>query len=322
MRFSPLSRALALAALTGLSTYSQAVVIDWARVRQMTASQNTTYFRALAEAARGAEGSGAKADRDRRTPRLRKFVMLAPADVAAPYAQLVVELAATDDLSGVSDWVFEIDGPSGQSKQVSSRNEGLPALHFSNETAVDVTSYVEPGVWKLNFLFVSDYEGNVAYYNPDLLKGIGDSQVTFVNSRPNEADTQPPGLKAGTMLTSVVKISGRPKGTKYASQLIASDFEVSDDRSGLHVADAEWCLHDHTRCVDMNAQDDRRGVTDGVLHTLGYLDGNETPGDYFLYFLHLVDQAGNDVYLVSKDMGGEFDFDPFMPGGHVMTLKP
>jgi hypothetical protein len=257
---------------------------------------------------------------DNTPPVLKSFRITPPADVAAPFAQLVFDAKATDDLSGVAAVQFGLQGPHGQGVGGYSWIT-VPQKSATVRFALNETAYVEPGTWTVTYVYVGDAAGNYVFYAGDELAALGNVQVTIANGQPGLVDFTPPVVSQGTVVTPSLSASGTQKGTTQ-SPLIKADFALSDDRSGVMQAAATWCLADMSACLYSFASESVHGQRKETLHMAGSLPSAQTPGVYILHDLQAWDQAGNLVWMDSADFGGETDFSTLMPGGHTITVTP
>jgi hypothetical protein len=255
-------------------------------------------------------------------PALTGFAITPPADVAAPFAQIRVNVTATDDLSGVSSFSIALQGPHGQVVYAYPAALGMPLRHFTGHTAIDTTAYMEPGVWKALYAYVWDAEGNQGYVDQAGLALLGSIDVTLTSSRPDLADVTPPVVRSGAVDTPTVSVSSHRRGTDTASPLFHTDFTVSDPGSGVHWLSAVWCLADGSSCLSSSAGEAIRDVGHKILRAIGSLPPTTLPGTYLLQSMSVEDYAQNSTYLLGTEFGGTTDFGHLMPGGHAITVTP
>lgn len=316
MRSSFRRAALALAALT---IAGSALAVDVSK--SMSPERRAAYFRALAAMKASGPMPAPGGAIDTTPPQLTSFMLTPPADVAAPFAQIRLDVTATDDLSGVWNYYMTLVGPHGQRLEMYQNYLGLALKNYSGHAAADTNAYMEPGVWHADYMFVYDLAGNYAYYDATALASLGNAEISLANGKSKLVDLTLPTFKSGKVLTPDVSVSGHAKGTTQPP-VAAADIVVADAGSGTQVAFATWCLSDQSYCITTQQQESARGVSKETLHTVTQIFPQYPPGDYLLEYLAVIDFAGNDLELVGTDFGGSTDFSQYMPAGHTITLKP
>jgi hypothetical protein len=312
--------ALAMLALAGVAASAAAADSTGPVQQRAQALRNA----ALREAGRPVPGRhAASAALDQQAPVLRSFSVKVPANIAAPQAQVVIDLKVSDDLSGVYDVVFNLVGPHGQTLVVAG-SQLLPATKVEARAAVDVSDYTEPGTWTVFSAFVRDYAGNFGIYGADELAGLGNSTVTLVSKRPGHADITPPTVVSGVLRTPTVSSSAIMPGTASAGGVLAADFIVTDDSSGVEFVGTTWCDKLSGTCFGMGAINTLfKDSTNLALTILSEYTASSPPqGTYTLSVVSVQDHAGNYRYLTGIEFGGTTDFSALMPQGHTITVTP
>jgi hypothetical protein len=329
MSFMPKKQALACAV-------SMLVVMAGAQARElspsllaaaahMTPTQRAAFLRGASSAERAAgtfttSGSGL----DTTPPVLKSFHVAVPADTAKPWAQIRIDCAASDDLSGVQYIDLLLTGPHGQELYV--WDEWLlhpPAKQYSTSMATDVSAYTEPGVWTVSSVDVMDAAGNyVAYTDPQVIAQFGATSFTLVNNRPEMVDYTSPVLGQGAVVTPSLSASGTQKGTS-AAPIAEVDLTVKDTgRAGAHWASGTWCLADMSACLNLDWTDSVRGESKKKAQLTGRIDSSLPAGDYLPYYFAVTDWAYNQMSFRGSDFGGATDFGQLMPGGDKITITP
>jgi hypothetical protein len=312
--------ALAIAALTA-TTLAHAATLDVAQLKTMPPAARAKLLQAqsLAKASARSRRAG-DGPVDNNPPSLTSFAMKPPADVAAPFAQLEFDIKATDDQAGVISYGFTLTGPHGQSVGWAPP-ESAPETKFSQKAWVDVSAYLEPGVWTLTSLYLFDANQNYITYGAADLPQYGNVQVNIVNGKPKLVDYTPPTAVKGKVVTTSVSASSFAPGTNMPPYIDA-DFDVTDAGSGTYMSSAYWCVADESSCMSMSAVDTGRERSKATVHLWGQLGFGQQPGDYLLVYVSFFDFAWNETFLFGKDFGGDTDFSVLMPGGHTITVTP
>jgi hypothetical protein len=131
-------------------------------------------------------------------------------------------------------------------------------------------------------------------------------------------------LASGVVRTPTVSLSAIMPGTASPGGVLAADFTVTDDSSGVEFIGATWCDKVTGRCLGTGATNTLvKGSTSLALTVLSeYTASNLPQGTYTLSIVSVQDRAGNYRYLTGTEFGGSTDFSVLMPQGHTITVTP
>ena len=141
------------------------------------------------------------------------------------------------------------------------------------------------------------------------------------NSYAKYLDNTAPVLTSATILTPSVSTAGGNSVT-VGVKVVASD-AGNPAATGVQQAELYFCLLDGSNCFSMVQNDSVEGRTSTTLMpAVGVASPGYAPGDYYLYYVHLTDWAGNQSFAVGTEFGGTTDFSKLMVAGHKITLLP
>ena len=261
---------------------------------------------------------------DANPPQLRAFNSGFFVDATGDIPQLLINLTATDDASGVYYLYLEATGPNGQKKYgqvgpqypVATMNASL-ALRFGRNDA--------PGLWTITDLEVGDNAGNWHDYAARDIAALGNSRFWVQNSYAKYLDNTAPVPVSGRIMTPVVALTdggGNGISSTVGITLSASD-AGNPAATGVHVMELYFCTLTGGNCFQMQQLDSVEGKSSTTLQPATVVANGVYPaGDYYLYYVHLIDWGGNESYTVGTEFGGTADFSKLLPTGHKITLTP
>lgn len=218
-------------------------------------------------------------------------------DASRKYAQAVVTLVATDNLSGVDQINVTLMSPSGQMASASWDNpyEGTRA---ELQLGVDMTNATENGTWRVYSVQVSDANGYGTYYDEATLAGMG-GRTTFTVSGAAGDFTSPTAQTGGVNLTPTVSRSTPPLGMlPGAPARVGVQLRLADTgAAGLRSATMEFCLDGgYWDCFYVQGEVTTRGKSDLLLTMGGHVSEWNNIGNYLPTSLYVYDYAGNASY--------------------------
>lgn len=239
--------------------------------------------------------------------------------------QWVFNVQAKDDLSGVSYLYVHVTGPDGQSIGVSDYADA-PDRNWRRQMAQDSSPYTGPGIWSVDYLYLADFAGNTSYYDHDALAALGNTEVEVIN---RTFDIVAPTLANGVIKTPVISLASHPRGLPNSSPYARVDMTLGDSGgqfvSGIAYAQAYFCqFDDNGGCsngLSLNGHVSKRGASAATLETASSTYYQQVLGVYQLYYVYVVDHAGNTLYLLNKDYGGDTDFSLYFPSTTI-ELQP
>jgi hypothetical protein len=259
---------------------------------------------------------------------LTAFDALPTFNVAKASPPFSVLIKATDDLSGVDHLLFTAVGPSGQRIPVLV-NADYPATSFSRRVGIGWGLYsgrlLQPGTWTIDQARLVDLARNHSKYNQAALAALGNTSFTVVNNGPYDAVA--PTLTGGQVLTPVVSLSAPARGTTNQAPFVGAKVTLADTGStavaGVAAAGVTFCLADESRCLDLMANPNASALATGTLIAGLQVSAvvGQMPGEYLLYEVVVIDQAGNMRELLSTVFGGTIDFSALFPTTKI-TLTP
>jgi len=255
-------------------------------------------------------------------PVLTSFTALSTdVDSSQPGAQLGYSYTGTDDYAGANTvWVsLRTDDYAGWTYLQA--DVGYPDTSLKGKVAVDALG-LAPGHWTVEYVNVSDAQGNTRYYSADDLRALGGQiDVQVVGSR---GDGQPPSVASGKILTPTVSKSALQKGTQYTHALAGMKVKLKDTAetsvSGVRSVQAVFCSNAYWDCLTLQASTTVRQLTS--LEFRPEVDPSSYgEGEYHLSTLTMTDWAGNTRTLTSVVDGGDTDFSTLF-AGTTITLVP
>jgi len=225
-------------------------------------------------------------------------------DVSASSQIVNIDLIATDDLSGVHELRWAIQGPSPDYRRLGEvpldgyRTSG-DALNGTYRVPVEFPRYSPAGPWRLNAIDIVDVVGNVVSLDEAYLTGQGFPTVVDVTSDPQ--DVQSPQLAQLDLDPTTVDV-------QLADQTVTMTLRVTDDLSGAY--ELRWAfqgpLLDLWRpgSVVLDSYrasgDDLNGVYEIPVEFPRYLK----TGAWHLDGVMLLDTVGNGIVLQEPDLAG------------------
>jgi hypothetical protein len=287
----------------------------------LTAAEYFSLVRPAAPAAaRPAPGARTMAAVDANAPTLRSISTALFVDAMGDIPQLLVNVKAIDDASGAYYLTLVATGPNGQTKY-GSLGPQFPVATLSGTLALRFGPHDAPGLWHVTALEVGDAAGNFHDYTAQELAALGNTRFWVHNSYSKYLDNTAPVLTSATILTPSVSTAGGNSVT-VGVKVVASD-AGNPAATGVQQAELYFCLLDGSNCFSMVQNDSVEGRTSTTLMpAVGVASPGYAPGDYYLYYVHLTDWAGNQSFAVGTEFGGTTDFSRLMVAGHTITLLP
>jgi Big-like domain-containing protein len=160
---------------------------------------------------------------DTSSPTVTSF-RLAPAsvDVTSGPAEVLIELEAKDDLSGVKGVEVSFDSPSGTETRHVSAMVSRPSTSAKIPLVLKFTPSAEAGTWKAAGLVLTDVAGNTLVMNGDDFGGRGFPTAIEVKKT---VDITPPVL-------TELKLSPSRINLAAGSSAVKVEFAATDDLSG------------------------------------------------------------------------------------------
>ena len=165
---------------------------------------------------------------------------------------------ATDDLSGVRNISGSIGSPSGKALQgFAMQREGPDSNRYL--TRIAIPKDAEEGLWKINFLSMSDMASNTVNLNAGQGTMPASAVLRVISNRP---DSQPPTLKnvwlekramkAGEKNVIHIQVDDDKSGVQLVSGVFQSPSKFARIGFGCHATDAEtWdCEMQVPQCLD------------------------------------------------------------------------
>jgi len=256
---------------------------------------------------------------DANAPTLRSINTGLFVDATADIPQLIINVNAVDDASGVYYLYLEATGPNGQ-KKFGNLGPQFPVAQMKDALALRFGPHDAPGLWTITDLEVGDAAGNWHDYTAPQLAALGNTRFWVQNSFAKYLDNTAPSLTSATILTPTVSTGG--VSTTVGVKITATD-AGNPAATGVQQAELVFCTLTDGNCFSMSQSDSIEGRTSTTLMpAVGVASPGYPAGDYYLYYVHLTDWGGNQSYFVATDFGGTADFSKFMPAGHKITLLP
>jgi len=311
--------ALCVAAI--VSAHGAAMAADLSSSSQ-TALQRFALKRPLAAATQPSAASLSHAV-DANPPQLRAFSSGSFVDATGDIPQLLINVTATDDASGVYYLYLEATGPNGQ-KKYGQVGPQYPVATMNSSIGLRFGRNDAPGLWTVTDLEVGDNAGNWHDYSARDLAALGNTRFWVQNSYAKYLDNTAPVAVSGRIMTPVVPLTDAGTGisTTVGVTLTASD-AGNPAATGVHVMELYFCTLAGGNCFQMQQLDSVEGKSSTTLQPATVVANGVYPaGDYYLYYVHLIDWGGNESYAVGTEFGGTADFSRLLPAGHKITLLP
>lgn len=337
MRFAPASfpAVAALCVALGSATHQPAMAVELASQAAgpaavavtQTAAQRFALKRPLASSSQSATLQAktlAVRAVDANPPQLRSINTGFFVDAGADIPQLVINVSANDDASGVYYLYFEATGPNGQTK-FGSIGPQFPVSTLNASTALRFGRNDAPGLWTITDLEVGDNAGNWHDYTTRELAALGNTRFFVLNTYAKYLDNTPPVVGNGTILTPTVALtdgSGNSVRSTVGIKLTATD-AGNPAATGVRLMELYFCTLDGSNCIQMQQYDGVEARSSTTMQPAAAVAGGVyPPGDYYIYYVHLIDWGSNETYAVSTEFGGTTDYSKLWPTGHKITLTP
>jgi hypothetical protein len=275
------------------------------------------------------------ASQDSTPPAVRFFSIENDVDAQSGLPFALANTLIEDDLSGLQTVIVTLVGPSGQMVQ---RVEGLLtgqrkldgklSIGAAPVATVPFSRFSEPGTWTVDSLFISDAAYNMVYLDRTALTGMGRSQFTVHNAGGH--DKVGPQMKSGRIDTKRVSLTTPPPGTSAGTlPWLAAGVRMADLGNGVVAGPTEailaFCLLDaRNDCVDrfeLQGHVNEFGRPTATVVAGGQPRADQTPGQYILQYVVMLDQAQNMSVATSQLVGGETDFGQYFKGTTI-TIDP
>lgn len=223
-----------------------------------------------------------------------------------------LDVAISDDLSGLHTVILSVVGPSGQmvqwveGLQTAQRElSGRLAVGADVYAAVPFTRFSEPGTWTVDSVFLSDNNYNMKIYAREDLAALG-GRTSFNVVNPGGYDVKPPRLRHGTLDTPAVSLAVPTAGSAPGTlPFISAQLETSDEGngviSGTYEATLEYCLmnqyHDCVDTIELAGHASTTGQARSSFRVGGQPRADQTPGTYELLHVYVSDLARNFTML-------------------------
>jgi hypothetical protein len=305
---------------------------------QGEAQAQATPSRALAEfmqeaKARQAAAAAQGGPLDHTPPVLHKVDVSGGVNAQVVDQYVTATVKVTDDLSGVASFLVEFRSPTGTHHVTRLKTTPTPLPSLTARVTVGAAPYsdppfmrfAEPGTWIVDDLKAMDAAGNIAEYNESELRFVSGHHTFFV-SNSGGYDIVPPQLASGVILTPNVRLSKAPPGLPQGTPpYVGAEVSITDSGNGVvsgsHEGNLKFCLPGCADSFVMNGLTNRTGTFANTLGVGTQLRQGQTPGNYVIYSLELVDSAGSHRLLISSDFGGGTNFHNYFPQGVAVFLN-
>jgi hypothetical protein len=255
---------------------------------------------------------------DIRPPVLKKVRVGGTVNAGRKFAQAVVSLVASDNLTGVHQIYVTLMSPSGQSAYASWTSD-YDSTRNELQIGVDMSDATENGTWRLYSMSIRDSNSNLSTYDESQLAELG--QTTFTVTGAVGDFSEPEAQTGGVNLTPAVSRSTPPRGMLPGNEArVGIQLNLADvGTAGLSGASMEFCLEGiYWECFSVSGDVSVRGKT-AVLLTMGgrVSEWNEL-GNYRPYSLYVYDHAGNSRSYYT-DWGDDLET---LIDNPVITINP
>lgn len=238
---------------------------------------------------------------DIKPAQIKKASVGGKVDASRKFAQAVVTLVATDNLSGVNDVYVTLVSPSGQQTASANWSSPFASKRSDLELAVDMDNATENGTWRIYSMQVRDSNSYGTYYDEAAVAAMG-GHTTFEVVGAVGDQTAPTAVVGGINLTPTVSKSTPPGGMLPGAEArVGAQLKLADVGSGIRSATLTYCLNGElwTDCFYVQGGNTVRGKTDQALTLGGHISTWNTIGTYLPVTLDITDHAGNSTYLAT-----------------------
>jgi hypothetical protein len=210
-------------------------------------------------------------------------------DTTAASANVTVNFTLTDDFAGANFFQVGFLSPTGQSRQIASKNL-TPSTSVTDSVALTFPRFSEAGAWTVSSVFVSDAAGNTLVLATSDLTARGFPTTLAVTST---SDTTPPTLANFGFTPTSINVTGFPA-------TVTVSYQVTDDLSGATTLQAVFTgpsgFTTQTASASFAASTSATG-TAAVTFPKGSENGTWTVTSVFLS-----DASGNTVSLTTAQV--------------------
>lgn len=245
---------------------------------------------------------------DIRPAQLRRVGVNGKVDASRKFAQAVVSLTATDNLSGVNYITVTLIGPSGQTAYTTWYNP-FASKRAEVELAVDMADATENGTWRIYSVNVRDSNDYGTYYDEAALAAMG-GRTTFTVVGAVGDQTAPTVQAGGVNLTPTVSRATPPGGMLPGAEArVGVQLNLADTgAAGVRSASLTYCLNGDywSDCFYVQASNYVRGKSTLALTLGGHVSTQQTTGTYLPTVLNIDDNSGNSSYYARYN-GNDLD---------------
>lgn len=247
-------------------------------------------------------------DEDRKPPRLRSIQVGGKLDVSVSGAQAVLNLVATDNLSGVHHILVTLRSASSAQWQTAEWIGAFDLVRAEVHIGVDMPVTSENGKWYIQRVELRDANGLIADYDEQALAALG--HTTFTVVRGIGDTTLPRPLDGGVNLTPQLSLSEPPPGRpRKIPPRAGVQLKLADEGgAGVRLARLEFCyLGGSQPCFMVEGYDYVRGQNEVTLTMGGFLSRSLDVGPYYARWLTVYDHAGNEASYGGNDLTNLLD---------------
>jgi hypothetical protein len=235
------------------------------------------------------------------TPPAVTALAVVPASVDTSTTPVVVTVTATltDDASGVPTGrsLVSLRSPSGK-QTTAGTFMSLGGDQFAAQ--VKIAAHAETGIWKLNYLYLTDGVGNTRYLYPPDLASLGLDLAISVTGIP---DTTPPALAAISVAPALVDAGNAPAVATVTAT-------ITDDLAGVNDTTDPCSISCYAISQIAFVSPSRSQFAGGQFTSIGgdqYTEqvkfpAHSEPGIWTVNNVHLIDTAGNERFLSAADL--------------------
>lgn len=234
---------------------------------------------------------------DIRPALLKKVSIGGKVDAGRKFAQAVVTLIATDNLSGVNEITVTLMSPSGQTASTT-WNNSFPSKRAELDLAVSMSDATENGTWRIYSVNVRDSNNYGTFYDEAAIAAMS-SRTTFTVVGATGDQSAPEFRTGGINLTPTVSRSTPPGGMLPGTAArVGVQLKLADvGTAGIYNASVEYCLNDqYWNCFTLQGYVPSRGKTEVDMTLGGAVWSGIDVGAYTPRSLNITDYAGNSRY--------------------------